>query len=224
MLEVNHIVPEVEVGEIHLEGIADRLRMMGLQAPRPRHFVAPINLRIRDHNPSGHFAQKPSGNGTREDFRNRRRRSTFSAFGSTGGQEFAPQFSEALKLAGIVAEDLKMVALPQPPLHLLEKGPSLLLGNLSRGQGCSDGTERIEGFNEQIIRIAHRFRNRILDPDPDASGGLNPQLQGLPGLMEHIPLSDLTSVVFCLESQRLRPAKNHQCILAPVRIESAHRG
>ena len=129
-----------------------------------------------------------------------------------------------MKLAGIVAENLKMVALSQPPLHLLEESPSLLLGNLSRGQGCSDGTERIEGFNEQIIRIAYRFRNRILNPDPDASGGLNPQLQGLPGLMKHIPLSDLTSVVFCLESQRLRPAKHHQCILAPVRIESAHRG
>ena len=129
-----------------------------------------------------------------------------------------------MKLAGIVAENLKVVALSQPPLHLLEKRPSLLLGDLSRGQGCSDGTERIEGFNEQIIRIAHKFRDRILDPDPDASGGLNPQLQGLPGLMKHIPLSDLTSVVFCLESQRLRPAKHHQCILAPVRIESAHRG
>ena len=117
-----------------------------------------------------------------------------------------------------------MVALSQPPLHLLEESPSLLLGNLSRGQGCSDGTERIQGFYEQIIWIAYRFRDRILDPDPDASGGLNPQLQGLPGLMKHIPLSDLTSVVFCLESQRLRPAEHHERVLAPVRIESAHWG
>ena len=42
--------------------------------------------------------------------------------------------------------------------------------------------------------------------------------------MEHIPLSDLTGVVFCLESQRLRPAKHHQRVLAPVRIKRAHWG
>ena len=53
VLEVNHVVPEIEVGEIYLEGVAHRLRMMGLQAPRPRHFVAPVNLRVRDHDPAG---------------------------------------------------------------------------------------------------------------------------------------------------------------------------
>ena len=42
--------------------------------------------------------------------------------------------------------------------------------------------------------------------------------------MKHIPLSDLTSVVFCLESQCLRSAEHHERVLAPVRIESAHWG
>ena len=223
VLKMNDIVPEIEVGEIDLERIAHRLRMMGLQTPRSGHLVAPVNFRVRNHHASGRFTEESARQGAGENFGNRRSFRIFEGPGWAGRQQFAPQFTKALKFTGIVAKNLEVVALPQPPLHLLKEGPPLLLGHLRRWQGRSDGTESVERFEAQLHRITPAFWGGILDPNPRGSRRLNPQLQCLPRFVEGIPLADLTGVVVGLESQRLRSAQHHQSIRAPMRIERGHR-
>ena len=221
VLEMDDVVAQIELREIDLEGIAHRLRVVRLQPARARHLVPPVDLGIRDHHASGRFAEESPRKRARQDLGNPPR----SGVARSRGQQLPPQFSETLDLAGIVAEHLEMVALTQPPLQLLEEGAPLLLGDLGRRQGRPDGPECIERFEHHPLSTASRARGvvRVFEPDPGCAGGLGPQLQRRPRLMEGIAFAHLVGMVLRLEGQGLGSAQDDHRIGSPMRVEGDHR-
>ncbi len=200
VLEMNHQIAILQIGEVNLEGRPRRLGMGGLEPARALNLLASEHLGVGDHHDSSSFPEEPA--------RERAHMQGRVDVGSRPGCAhtlFGPNLLESSALALVVAHHVDLQSPSHPTVHLLKELATLDLPDFRAGRLLQVGTKGVQGlqlrtggFTRCILPGGGRaeIRHVVLDQAHQKLGAAaDGFLQGFPSDEERIGRCELGGIL-----------------------------